>query len=230
MSQVCTFQHAGDIAVFAQDSATCLVTMARMVPDTVWAAVIASAITIFGVWMSNRGMQALQIKQLRHEAEENVIERTAVLRRDVSLKAVSSLVRANSFVSSMAMPGVNIFGSPDASKPLVDFLAASIELQLVGEAKTTLLMNALSAEFGQAFMKLVHRLIPLSEARNEQFEVEQSRNAAFAERARIHDEYLTLCRTNAVTEERLKALVDRQEKNAADITVNRPGFQGGSNS
>jgi hypothetical protein len=136
----------------------------KSVPDVIWSALIASVITLGGVFLSNLSNTKRLKLQLRHDANEKAIERTSVLRRDVYLRTVEELVKANAHLSSL--PKLDI-AKTNIADGLQGFFTTAARLQLVAEPKTSLLVSQLSADYGELVFKLMIDLLPVSKARTD---------------------------------------------------------------
>jgi len=60
------------------------------VPNVIWSAVIASLLTFFGVYLTNRGNERRQIAALKHEKEKFDAEQKLSLKKEVFLNVASS--------------------------------------------------------------------------------------------------------------------------------------------
>src|SRR6185503_10057808 len=69
------------------------------IPDTVWAAVTASLITLGGVWLTNRNSRAQQILFLTHDANVRDKERMMSLRRDIYLPVAEAIANSISLLT-----------------------------------------------------------------------------------------------------------------------------------
>jgi hypothetical protein len=136
----------------------------KSVPDVIWSGVIASIITLSGVFLSNISNNNRLKLQLKHDADEKVKERTATLRREVYLQTVEELVKANTHLSSLPQIDVTKTNIADG---LQGFATAAAKLQLVAEPKTSLLVNQLSASYGELAFKLMIDLIPAIKAKTD---------------------------------------------------------------
>jgi hypothetical protein len=139
-----------------------LIDLLRSIPDVVWAGIIASALTLSGVLLSNRSNTKRLRIQLQHDAEEKAKERTAALRREACLRAAEELTRANSHLASLPQSDLT---KTNAADGLQGFFAAAARLQLVAEPKTALLVNQLASAYGELFLRLMVRIVPLQKAR-----------------------------------------------------------------
>ena len=141
---------------------TSLLTLLQSIPDVIWSGVIASALTLGGVLISN-GSNTKRLKlQLQHDSNEKAKERTATLRREVYLRAAEELVRANAHLASLPQIDVTKVNAGDG---LQGFFAATARLQLVAEPATALLVNQLSALYGELVLKLMAKLAPVQKAK-----------------------------------------------------------------
>lgn len=141
-----------------------IVEFLKSVPDVVWSGLIASIVTLSGVFLVNISNTNRLKLQLKHDADEKAIERTATLRREVYLRTVEELVKANSHLSSLPQIDVTKTNLADG---LQGFFIAAARLQLVAEPKTSLLVSQLSADYGELAFKLMTDLIPAIKAKND---------------------------------------------------------------
>jgi hypothetical protein len=141
---------------------TTLVSLLQSIPDVVWSGLIASALTLSGVLISNRSNTNRLRIQLEHDAAEKAKERTATLRREVYLATAEELTKANAHFASLPQSDL---AKTNAADGLQGFLAAAAKLQLVAEPKTALLVNGLVATYGELLLRVVARLMPLQKAR-----------------------------------------------------------------
>jgi hypothetical protein len=139
-----------------------LISLLLSIPDVVWSGLIASALTLSGVLISNRSSTHRLRIQLQHDASEKSKERTANLRREVYLTTAEELTKANAHFASL--PQLDL-AKTNAAVGLQGFLAAAAKLQLVAEPHTALLMNGLVATYGELLLRVIARLMPLQKAR-----------------------------------------------------------------
>lgn len=166
-----------------------LVAFFQSIPDVVWSAVIASALTLSGVLMSNRSNTNRLRLQLQHDASEKAKERTATLRRDVYLRAAEELVKANAHLASLPQLDLSKTNLGDG---LQGFFAAAARLQLVAEPRTALLVSQLAAEYGELVLTLMTHLMPIGRARSDIQIADDLYSNAQAEVARILSEMAKL--------------------------------------
>ena len=141
-----------------------LLDLIRAVPDVIWSGVIASVLTLSGVLISNRSNTTRLRIQLQHDADQKTRERTATLRREVYLKAVEELTKANSYLAGLPQADPT---KTNLAEGLQGFFAAAAKLQLVAEPKTALLVNGLVARYGELLLRLMGRAMPLHDVRSD---------------------------------------------------------------
>lgn len=134
------------------------------IPATVWSGIIGAILALSGVLLSNRGSTSRLRIQLQHDAAEKARERTATLRRDVYLRAVEELVKANSHLAGL--PNIDPT-KVNIGDGLQGFFAAAARLQLVAEPKTALLVNGLVGQYGELLFELLAQLQPAHAARSD---------------------------------------------------------------
>ena len=140
------------------------VSLLSAVPATVWSGIIGAILALSGVLLSNRGNTSRLRIQLKHDAAEKARERTAALRREVYLRAIEELVKANSHLAglpNLEPTKVNI------GDGLQGFFAAAARLQLVAEPKTALLVNRLVGQYGELLFELLAQLQPAHAAQSD---------------------------------------------------------------
>jgi hypothetical protein len=128
------------------------------IPAVVWAAVLASALTLGGVTASNWSNTKRLRMQLQHDAEEKAKQRKAELRRDVYLSAAEELVKANAHLSRI--PHLD-FTKVNPSEGLLGFFAAAAKLQMVAEEKTALHVMDLVGLYGELLLKILASAHPV---------------------------------------------------------------------
>lgn len=138
------------------------IALLQSIPNVIWSGLIASALTLSGVFISNRSNTNRLKLQLQHDANENAKERTAALRRDVYLRTIEEMVKANSHLANL--PQVDLSKS-NLGDGLQGFFSAAARLQLVAEPQTALLVNKLAGEYAELTFRLMTHLMPASQAK-----------------------------------------------------------------
>jgi hypothetical protein len=130
------------------------------VPDVVWAAVIASLLTLGGVWLTNRGNNKRLLDQLQHDAAERARERQMSLRREVYLKAAEAISKAYTIL--MGLPQADLQST--AWKADVNAISESLmKVHVVGTDDTVASITRFSSEFSKALIELSEKRLPLDQ-------------------------------------------------------------------
>ena len=125
----------------------------KSVPDVVWSGVLASVITLSGVFLTNRSHTKRLRIQLQADAVEKDKERVSNMRREVYLKAAEELTRAMNYLTSLPQRD---FTALNTNEELKEFFASSSKLQLVSEPQTALLANKLMALYSDVLLRIFH--------------------------------------------------------------------------
>lgn len=152
------------------------------IPATVWSGIIGAILALSGVFLSNHGNTARLRIQLRHDAAEKAKERTAALRRDVYLRAIEELTKANSHLAGLPNLDPTKVNIGDG---LQGFFAAAARLQLVAESKTALLVNKLVGEYVELVFDLFGALRSVHAANSDIQIADRHYTLAQAENTRI---------------------------------------------
>lgn len=133
------------------------------IPDVVWAAIIASFLTIIGVLLTNRSNRLELMIRLRHESDQRDREREMTLRRDVYVPAIEAIFKLPRFLSD--------FADLDADqgalyKEITNALSSIAKMQLVAKNKTTQTTMAFTSEFGTSYLGLTLKRLALINRKN----------------------------------------------------------------
>ncbi len=159
------------------------------IPATAWSAIIGAILALSGVLLSNRGNNSRLQIQLQHDATEKARERTAVLRREVYLRAIEELAKANSHLADLPNLDSTKVNIGDGFQ---GFFSAAARLQLVAEPSTSLLVNRLVGEYAELLFELMARLQPAHAARSDIQIADHHYNLAQAEVTRVLGEMTKL--------------------------------------
>jgi len=126
------------------------------IPDVVWAALGGSLLTLFGVWLQNRGESKRQKERLALEALERRRERDLELRRDLYVQAADSAFRAQRALLRLG----------DSAQPLAELGSSLDPVDLGGLSKAHLVgrLDTIKA-LDQVSMALVDAILALLDAR-----------------------------------------------------------------
>ena len=128
------------------------------IPDTVYAAVIASFLTLGGVLLTNHSSHKRLITQLAIEADERSKEREINLRKEVYLKTAEGLTRAQQFLGVLSKGN---FSSLDIDNYLRGFFSSASKIHIVGTDKTIKAITEVVAKFNEGMLRLVSLSLPL---------------------------------------------------------------------
>lgn len=129
-----------------------------LIPNVVWAAVLASALTFFGVMLSNRSNTSRLLKTLAHESAEKDKDRIHSLRKDVYLRAAEAMAEVGNYLGKIPQLDPTKENIADG---LSGFFVASIKLQLVSESGTAKLANELAARYSEILFALLAKASPI---------------------------------------------------------------------
>ena len=122
------------------------------IPDVVWAALLASALTLVGVMLSNRSSTNRLLKQLSHDSEEKRRDRVNSLQKKVYLNAAEEMAKANGYLGKIPQIDPTKENLGDG---LSTFFAAAAKLQLVSQPETARLANELVTRYGEILFNLM---------------------------------------------------------------------------
>lgn len=139
------------------------VNLIKQIPDVVWAAIIASALTSIGVFFTNRNSRIQQQAGLLHDAKQRDREREMSLRKDVYLKATEAITKGQNFLirlSNLNIPSQSFdddYGEDSASLAKIHIVATNETVQAV---------LTYSRHFASAFLELSLKRAPLLARKN----------------------------------------------------------------
>lgn len=198
-----------------------LASLLASIPATFWSGIIGAIIALSGVLLSNRGNTARLRIQLQHDATEKAKERTAALRRDVYLRAVEELTKANSHLAGLPNLDPTKVNIGDG---LQGFMAAAARLQLVAEPKCALLVNGLVGKYGEMMFDLLAQLQPAHAARSDIDVSDHHYTKAQAEVTRVLSEMTKLNESgkpDPVAFRALQASFDFQQEQSSRFAAER---------
>jgi hypothetical protein len=129
-----------------------------MISNVVWAAILGSGLTFFGVMLSDRSNTNRLIKTLAHESAEKDKDRIHSLRKDVYLHAAEAMAEVGSYLGKIPQLDPTKENIADG---LSGFFVASTKLQLVAESGTAKLANELTARYSEMLFSLLAKASPV---------------------------------------------------------------------
>lgn len=191
------------------------------IPINIWSVVLGSIIAFGGVLISNRSQSKRLTLQLNHDSELKVIERKAAMRRDVYLNAAEELVRANSYLGSLAQIDLT---KTNIGVGLQDFFASAAKLGLVAEEETGKALNELVIAYSGLLFKLMINVAPISEQKTNINMLNEHYDEAQTEIKRILAE-MSRQNESAAPDERVFNMLDSsfkfQQERAKELTDER---------
>ncbi|MBU1130453.1 hypothetical protein KKE45_04005, partial [Patescibacteria group bacterium] len=127
------------------------------IPDVVWAAIIASVITLTGVYLTNRGSFNRLIKQLDHESYQKDRDRNMELRRQVYLDAAEAITGNHLVLAKISILDVS---DSDLSNQFSKSAAIISKVYAIGSAKTVKTVSELTSVMGSKYLLLIAERIP----------------------------------------------------------------------
>jgi len=128
------------------------------IPAVIWSAIIASLLTIFGVWLTNRGNARRQSELLAHEEKKFKFEQNLALKKEVFLEVAASFSRALSVfprLVDLTIPQKEMFSVMDEHGPTV------AKSYLIAKEDTVSKLLAYSNEVTEAYFPLLKSRIIL---------------------------------------------------------------------
>lgn len=159
-----------------------IIELIKLVPDVIWSGIVASAITLFGVMVSNKSNTSRLLLQLNHDATEKSKERISKLRHEVYLKAIEDIHVTNIQLGALANRDLT---KSDMTLEFQVITASMAKLKLVAEPETTRLAGELGVAFGALFLKLLPQVLIVQNAKTDIEVNDSSYSSAFAEASRV---------------------------------------------
>lgn len=152
------------------------------IPDVIWSGVIASILTLGGVFLSNNSNTKRLLLQLKHDSEQKEKERTAKLRQDTYLSAAEETTKAIHYLTQLPILDL---GKGNIDTGLQNFNVAMAKLQLVAEPSTALLVNQYTMDVTIFYLEILAILPPFKKNRTETKDLEEVCESTKIERNRI---------------------------------------------
>lgn len=127
------------------------ITWFASIPDVVWAAIVASGLTFFGVTLSNRANRKSLLLQLNHAAQEKDKENELQIRKDVYMEAAEAI--AESIKDIQLLPNRIIY--TDNLEICNKLLQALAKVHMVGSLDTVKHTIQFMGKFNQSTIPLI---------------------------------------------------------------------------
>lgn len=137
---------------------TPLTEMFSSIPESIWGAIMGSALTLIGVRMTNRHNLKYQREQFKFEKDERQHDRRVTMRREVYLPAADAIVYMNVAIGRLLAPG-NI--DDEQSHAAKIFGSAITRVQMVAAPDTFKLMSELQRAYFSTSLALRKTRFPM---------------------------------------------------------------------
>lgn len=128
------------------------------IPESIWGIAIGSALTLFGVALTNRHSLKQQRQQFEFESRERQHERLASLRKDVYLPAADAVTGMIAIMASMIGDEVSQEQMNEGARTLA---AALTRIQMVAQSETIKKVSEFQREYLHAFRVLQQHRMPM---------------------------------------------------------------------
>lgn len=134
------------------------------IPDIVWAASLASILTLTGVILSNRNSRKQALAQLKHDSHQRDRERNMILRKEVYLPAAEAISKGITILTELVELNLS---TQEVKENLSSYSAAISKIQIVGSNNTVQATSAFSQKLVSSFLELIVIRAPLLDRKNE---------------------------------------------------------------
>jgi hypothetical protein len=128
------------------------------IPDAVWAAVIASLLTLGGVLFTNRGSYKRLLKQLEHDSLQKDRERNMGIRRQVYLDAAEAITEMHNIINKMCNLSIS---DADISMTVSKSSAIVSKVYVICSSETINSISKLMSAFTCRYLEILSERIPL---------------------------------------------------------------------
>lgn len=156
-------------------------------PTVVWSGIVAAAISLAGVLLSNWSTSRRLRMQLQHDAAEKLKDRLGVLRKEVYLQLYSDITALQAHLGILSAKDPT---SPEFGVPVQVVIAQLARVQLVGGSEVMKHADELSASFTESLFRLMLAAKPMHELKFEIATADQFYNQNMQEVQRINAEMM----------------------------------------
>lgn len=132
----------------------------KQIPEVVWAALLASLLTLSGVVLSNRNSRSQTLAQLDHDSNQRNREREMNLRREVYLQAAEAIARGQNILTRLT--DLNLSEQEMGAQFSVDSSTLA-KIQIVSTNETVQAVSAFQQELASAYLELILKRVRLLE-------------------------------------------------------------------
>jgi hypothetical protein len=134
-----------------QTNKSLIVAVFSSIPDVIWAAIIASGLTLSGVYLSNRGNRRCLLVQLRHAAQEKDKERELHIRKEVYMEAAEAIAESIEDIQRLPNRIIHTNNLEICNK----LLQAVAKVHMVGTLDTVKNTDQFMEKFNQSTLPIV---------------------------------------------------------------------------
>lgn len=177
--------------------------VALSIPTVVWSGIVAAAISLAGVILSNWSTTKRLRAQLAHDSQEKLNDRLATLRKEVYLQLFSDMSAMQGHLGALASKDPT---NPEFGTPIQTANAQLSKVQLVGGEEAMKHASELIALYTESLFSLILAARPLHEARIDINLADQSYKEFLQQAQRAGNEITALLESGTPEEARMAAL------------------------
>lgn len=178
------------------------------IPTVVWSGIVAAAISLAGVILSNSSTTKRLKIQLDHDANEKLKDRLGLLRKEVYLQLFSDISALQAHLGSLSAKDPT---SPEFSAPIQAANEQLAKAQLVGGKDVMDISGELMARFTESLIKLMIAAKPLHELRTDISIATRFYDDNLQKSQRAIDDMTKLRESGTLDPERMEALKNSAE-------------------
>ena len=187
------------------------------VPFVIWSAIIASAITILGVMLTNVAQGKRQKANFDHELKKLELEQKAVLKKDILLDVAASFAKVVDVIPKLS--DLN-FSNNDLNNQIGEHSSLMARAYLSADEHTLATMLDFASEWYESFLSLIHPRNALLTHKQEIERYQTLIDAAHAEKDRIIAISKEFDLKGAINKKRLQYLENSYESQIKIIESN----------
>lgn len=173
------------------------------IPTVVWSGIVAAAISLAGVVLSNWSTARRLRMQLEHDADEKLKDRLGALRKEVYLQLYSDITAIQGHLGALSSKDPT---SPEFAAPVQAVNTQLAKVQLVGGPEVMEHAGELTALFTESLFNLMVAAKPLHELRTDISIADKFYNQNIQEAQRINGEMVALNESGRPDPARMAAL------------------------
>jgi hypothetical protein len=176
---------------------------ALSIPTVIWSGIVAAAISLAGVVLSNLSTAKRLRMQLSHDASEKLKDRLGALRKEVYLQLYSDINTLQGHLGALSAKDPT---SPEFAEPVQAVITQLAKVQLVGGAEVMDHASELTALFTESLFNLMIAAKPLHELKTDISLADKFYNQYMQEALRVNDEMTAINESGRPDTARMAAL------------------------